>query len=917
MGRLTNGKGRFPEPPRWAEWLLNRFSPPGMEDELQGDLLEMYTYWVKTVGLRVARWRYALAVLRLIRPFSKPQQIHKYSQPERRPPECRTTFFLSPTMLSNYLTIALRTLQRNKLYTALNVAGMTFGITSFLLIGLYLFDELTFDQQHSQANRIYRVIENKNVKGEQTTIAAASYKLAQEAKKMIAEVENTTRVSRDGRANLINPENPVNFQETVTNADENFLQIFDFPLLLGDKQTALKEPNSILINEELAIRLFNKVEVLGKTLRFSHLDTPLKITGVLKNHPRNSSFNFNSLISEATYRNHYYYKQMMVSDWSSTNFSVYSLLQPNANSAAVSNKLTQLILANFKPEAGTTLSFSLQSLNDIHLHSEGILDGGRNTNVEAIAQGNPVYINIFSFIALFVLLIAGINYMNLSTAKASNRTKEIGVRKSIGAVRSNLVHQFLVEALLVTSFSFGLGLLLVQVMLPWFNQFTNKQLSLGYGTDYRIWLIALGTTTLVGFLSGSYPAFLLSGFKPVLLLKGQKISPTGNLNLRKTLVVFQFTLSTVLIIGTMVLYRQVQFMNTTNLGFNKDLLVVIDVNTAKARSGFEAIKANMSKIPSVKNVSVSSRVPGEWKSLFRVKINIQGKGDDPKIAYLMGADKDFTKTFGLHLTKGRNFINSTDSTSVILNETAAKLLNITEPANQLVDMPSRSRGGSFQPMNEQNEPFKARVIGIVKDFHFQSLREKIAPLVLAYNTNPVQMIDYYTVRIDANNIPATLEKLKVPLVKADQEEPFEYHFLDEQLALFYIEDYRRQTLLLWVAFATIFIACLGLFGLATYSAEQRIKEIGIRKVLGASVLNVTALLSKDFMILVLIANGLAFPIAWWGITLWLQEYAYHVDVAWWVYVLAGVLAIAIALMTVSYQAIKAALMNPVKSLRSE
>ena len=941
MGRLINRKGRssgpldrpkarqqsISQPPRWAEGLLNRFSPPGLEDELQGDLQEMYTYWVQTIGLPRARWRYALAALRLIRPFTKPQQIHNYSQPERQPPECRwaecrsndvrTTFSLNPTMLSNYLTIALRTLQRNKLYTALNVAGLTFGITCFLLIGLYLFDELTFDQQHSQANRIYRVIEHKNVKGEQTTIAAASYKLAQEATKMIAEVENTTRVSRDGRANLINPENPVNFQETITNADENFLQIFDFPLLLGDKLTALKEPNSILINQELAIRLFNKVDVLGKTLQFSHLDSPLTITGVLKNHPHNSSFNFNSLVSEATYRHHYFYKQMMVSDWSSKNFSVYALLQPNANATSVSSKLTRLILSNVKPEAGTTLSFSLQSLNDIHLHSEGIVDGGRNTNVEAIAQGNPVYINIFSFIALFVLLIAGINYMNLSTAKASNRSKEIGVRKSIGAIRRNLVYQFLVEALLVTSISFGLSLVLVQLMLPWFNQFTNKQLSLGFGTDYRIWLIALGTTSLIGILSGSYPAFLLSAFKPIFLLKGQKISPTGNLSLRKSLVVFQFTLSTVLIIGTIVLYQQVQFMNTTNLGFNKDLLVVIDVNTAKARSGFEAIKAEMRKIPSVSNVSVSSRVPGEWKSLFRVKINTQGNGDDPKTAYLIGADIDFTNTFGLQLTKGRNFINSTDSTSVILNETAARQLKITEPSNQLVDMPSLSRGGSFQPLNELNIPFKARVIGIVKDFHFQSLREKIAPLVLAYNINPVQMIDYYTVRIDAENIPATLEKLKAPLVKADTEEPFEYHFLDEQLALFYIEDSRRQTLLLWVALATIFIACLGLFGLATYSAEQRIKEIGIRKVLGATVLNVTTLLSKDFLILVLIANGLAFPLAWWGITLWLKEYAYHVDVAWWVFAIASALAMAIALLTVSYQAIKAALVNPVKSLRSE
>lgn len=355
-------------------------------------------------------------------------------------------------------------------------------------------------------------------------------------------------------------------------------------------------------------------------------------------------------------------------------------------------------------------------------------------------------------------------------------------------------------------------------------------------------------------------------------------------------------------------------MTTADLGFNKDLLVVIDVNTGKARSSFEAIKEQMSKIPSVKNVSVTSRVPGEWKTFRTVKINTQGNREEAKVGYLFGADKDFLTTYQIKLLKGRNFTNATDSTTVLLNETAAKLLNITEPSDQLVEIPAMSRGDGFQPLTE---PFKARVIGIVKDFHFQSLRNKIEPLVLAYNNNPLHNIDYYTARIEANNIPATLEKLKAIMVQADKEEPFEYHFLDEQLALFYLEDYRRQTLLVWVALATIFIGCLGLFGLATYAAEQRIKEIGIRKVLGATVLNLTSLLSKDFLKLVLIANAIAFPIAWWVINQWLNDYAYHVDLEWWVFIMAGCLALLIALLTVSYQAIKAALMNPVKSLRNE
>ncbi|GAB4025792.1 ABC transporter permease [Spirosoma gilvum] len=905
-----NRRTRSPDrPPRWAHWLLTKLHPENTLEEVEGDLDELYDYWYHRAGKTQATLRYVLNVVSVLPPFVRPR--HQVKQQYEQPSS------LHPNMLRNHLTIAIRTLKRNKLYTALNMAGLTFGITCFLLIGLYVFDELTFDQQHSRADRIYRVIEHKNVKGEATVIAAGSYKLATESRKTIGEIDNTTRMMRMGRANLINPENPVNFQETVTIADENFLKIFDFPLLSGDKNTALKEPNSIIINEDLAIRLFGKTQAMGEMLKFNFMDAPLKVTGILKNHPRNSSFDFNSVMSESSMYKAEFFKQTVASDWASSDFSIYALLKPHTNPEVVSAKLTKLALTNAKLEVGTRLSFSLQALNEIHLYSEDITDGARNSNVEAIAQGNPFYLKIFAAIALFVLFVAGINYMNLSTARASNRLKEIGVRKSIGAERSNLIYQFLVEALLITGISLLLALVLVNVILPSFNHFVNKQLTLGFRTDYRIWLTAIASTIFFGLLSGSYPALLLSGFKPVLLLKGMKINQRSSLSLRKTLVVFQFVISTVMIIGTIVLYRQVQFMNTTNLGFNKEQLVVIDVNTSAAREKFKTIKEGMSKIPAVKTVSVTSRVPGEWKTIRTVKINNQGIREEPKIAYLIGADKDFLKTFEVNLLAGRNFVNPSDSTSVLLNETAARILHITEPSGQLVEVPAMSSGGEFSPVLIDNMPFKARVIGIVKDFHFQSLRDKIEPLVLAYNQNPIQSIDYYTARIEANGIPETLEKLKAVMVNVDQDEPFEYHFLDQQLARFYLEDSRRQTLLIWVALASIFISCLGLFGLATYSAEQRVKEIGVRKVLGASVMSLTALLSRDFLKLVLIANGIAFPIAWWAVDTWLQEYAYHIDIDWWMFALAGVLAITIALLTVSYQAIKASLTNPLTSLRSE
>lgn len=817
-------------------------------------------------------------------------------------------------MFKNYFSVAFRNLYSNKLYSLLNIAGLTFGLTWSFLIGLYLFDELTFDTQHAKADRIYRVVEHKQVNTTATVVAAAGFKLAEESKTKIAGVETTTRMQRTGRANLENPENPVPFQETVTMADDNFFKLFDLTFLAGDKATALRAPNSMVITESLAKRLFGKTDVLGKALRWSHIDAPMKITGVLKDLPHNSSFNFNSLTSEATGYNFPFFKDVMATDWLSGNFSVYVLLKKNVDPLPVATRMQQLVRNNFTLPAGTRISFSLQPLPAMHLHSEAIADGARNSNVEAMAQGSMFYVKLFSWIAVFILLIAGINYTNLTTARASGRLKEIGVRKAIGAVRSNLFWQFLTESMLVAIVSLLLSILLVNLILPVFNVFTGKELSLGLSTDYRIWLLAIGFGLMTGLLAGSYPAMMLSGFKSVLLLKGLKLQNKTNLSLRKSLVVFQFTISVVMIVATIVVYTQVHYLNNTPLGFKKDLLVVIDVNNNAARRNFEWVKTEMSKIPSVKNVSVTSRVPGEWKSFRIVKVKNQTNAQELESAYMFGADKNFLPTYQVELLQGRNFNTPADSTCVIINETAAAMLGITHPAEQIVEFTAISRGQDFATLNN---PWKPKVIGIVKDFHFQSLRNKVEPLLLAYNNNPIHDIDYYTARISGNDINGSLAKLKAVMVKNDKNDPFEYHFLEDRLALFYTEDQRRQTLLIWVALATVFIACLGLFGLATFAAEQRVKEIGIRKVLGASVVNLTSLLSKDFLKLVLIANGIAFPLAWWATHKWLQEYAYHINLEWWMFALAGITAILIAFFTVSYQAIRAALWNPVKSLRTE
>jgi len=893
------------EPPHFILRLLKAFCKPEYHADIEGDLLELYEAREAKWGRTRANLLLFKDVLFLFRPgIVRPATLQPIT---------------NNGMIGSYFKMGWRSLWKNKLYSTLNVTGLTFGIVCFLLIGLYVHDELTFDRQHSDANRIYRVITHeKNPNNGTTIVAAAGYMLAEESTHSVPEVEMTTRMQRTGRANLVDPENPVNVQETVTIADENFLQLFDFPLIEGDRTTALKEPNSIVITEDLAMKIFNRADVLNKSVQFSHMQTPLKITGILKNHPHNSSFNFTSIMSESTQYNSNSFKEETSMDWASTSFTVYALLKPQVNPELVASKMTRLVLANATLDPGTSLSYSLQPLKDVHLRSEGIVDGGRNSNVDSIPQGSPVYVTIFSFAGIFVLLIAGINYTNLTTARASSRIKEIGVRKTIGAVRGNLIRQFLIESLITTAIAFFLAVIIVNLVLPPFNDFVNKQFSFFTSASLWFWAIAVALIVSIGILSGGYAALLLSRFNPVALLKGLKIKSVSDLSVRKVLVVFQFTVSTVMIIGTIVLLMQVRFLNNSNLGFDKDLMLVIDVNVRKARTNFEWVKTEMQKVPTVQLVSVTSRVPGEWKTFRRVKAKKEGSAGEHQVAYVIAVDKDFLTTYDIPLLDGRNFQNENDTSAILVNETAAKMLGLTEAYNQVVDIPLIARNSFFVPLyDDVNASFKPRVVGIVKDFHFQSLRDKIQPLIIAYNENPIHVIDYYSVKISPHDIQATLDKLKAIMVTNDESEPFEYHFLDDQLALFYMEDQRSQTILSWVAFASVFIACLGLFGLATYSAEQRLKEIGIRKVLGANVASLISLLSKDFVKLVFVACCIAFPIAWWGASRWLEEYAYHIEVAWWVFALAGMMATGIALLTVSYQAIKTALVNPVKILKSE
>lgn len=819
-------------------------------------------------------------------------------------------------MFKNYLLLTIRTLFRNRSYSIINILGLSFGLTCFILIGLYLFDELTFDRQHKNFENLYRVVEHKKSSTEDMLIAAASYNVAKASKEQLGEVENSAVIARIGRAQLSNPENNNVFLETATYANNAFMEMFDFKAVDGNVRTSLSRPNSIVLTKDLALKLFGDDKVVGKSVKWEFMPQPFQVTAVIADHPKNSSFNFDVIYSQSTHTSDSSYANFLANDWASENFMVFTELKPSANPEEVADKITDLVAANYKENEGVSRSYRLQPIKEMHLNSDDIIDGARNNNVETISKGSFYYIRVFAMIALFVLLIACVNYMNLTTAKASNRSKEIGVRKASGAFRYQLIHQFLMESVVITGVSFILAIVFVNSILPPFNHFTGKTLSLGWHTDYRIWGYAILATLLTGLISGSYPAFILSGYSPVSLLKNLKINQGGNASVRRILVVFQFAVSVVMIIATLVLFQQIKYINKKDLGFSRDLMVVVDINSGKVRNGAESIINEFSKIPSVQEVSTTSRVPGEWKSIPTVKVVSEGSTEEPTEAYFLGIDENFLTTYDINLISGRAFQNRGDTLSILLNRTAAEKLKIKEAAGQLVEIPERSFSGSYIPLRGE-KPLQAKVVGIVQDFNYQSLRQKIQPLVLGYKYNPVQSIDYFTSRIDGNDIPGTLKKMEQIIASVDPDQLFEYHFLDQQLALFYQEDARRQQMLIWSALATLFIACLGLFGLAAFTTDQRTKEIGIRKVLGASVASITTLLSRDFIRLVVWGILIGSPLAFFFMRNWLQDFAYHISLHWTIFLVAGLIAIAVAFFTVYFQSLRAALVSPAKSLQDE
>lgn len=804
-------------------------------------------------------------------------------------------------MFSNYFKIALRNLKKHPGYSVINIAGLAIGLACCVLILLYVQDELTFDLFHQKAERIYRLVTTqKSPEQGERHFPSVMGPVAPALLAEFPEVSKTVRIRERqgmGRFTVRYGENRF-YEGDYLVAEPSFFEIFDFKLLQGDPQTALTSPSSIVITETAAQKYFGAENPVGKTLAVERFGD-FKVTGLLQDPPRNSHLDFSMLLSFATLEANPRWKQYTDS-WESDSFITYVLMRGKIDVTAFNAKLAALAQKHLNAEQRNTVQLSLQPLRNIHFHSAP-LEFDRNSR-----KGERTYIYIFSAIALFVLLIACINYMNLATARSMKRAREIGMRKVVGARQVQLVGQFLGESILLSCLGLFFAVVVVELALPAFNAFVDKSLALDFFSNGWLVLSLFFLVFGVGIVSGSYPAFYLSQLHPSLVFKGARKSGDSVSQLRRGLVVAQFALSIIMIVSTLVAYRQINYIRTKNLGFNQEQLVVVDINSGNTRRNFVSIKNEMLKIPTVKNVAVSSRVPGEWKNLSQIDVVPAGAAaTSAHSMYFIGIDAEFLTTFEMNLVAGRNLANEmgTDTSAVIINEAAARLLGWESPLGMELRVPA--------------DNYRARVVGVVQDFHFQSLHQKIEPLVLGHWKNPFIAIDYFTARVATANLAATVAALQKVHEQFDQVTPFEYNFLDERLNDFYQADLRVGKIFGASATLAIFIACLGLLGLAAFVAEQRTKEIGVRKVLGASAGNIVYLLSKDFTKLVLIATLIASPLAYWALQRWLQNFAYHISLGPSTFLMAGFGALLIALLTISFQAVRAALTNPVEALRYE
>ncbi|WKN30507.1 ABC transporter permease [Porifericola rhodea] len=799
-------------------------------------------------------------------------------------------------MIKNYFIIAYRNLIKNKVFSFVNLLGFTLGFVAFIFIALYVADELSYDRFHKQAAHIYRLTEHViDDKGERHNAKAAT-RIAPAAIENFAAVKEAVRLNVFGRFTL--GYNDFRDYEILYTSDESFFRIFDCSFIEGDATNALSNPYSIVLTKTLAHKYFGNESPLGKSMYNNRFGSELKVTAVIEDFPANSHMRPGLLIPFSSMLSYEYIQALTENDWYSHEFATYLLLDEQADTSRIARGLTEIANRN-RDEMYHRNSYHLQALTDIHFHSHHL-------DNDYIIPGSMNYIYIFAGIGLLILLVAFVNYINLSTARAMKRVKEVGLRKAVGASRKQLMYQFICESLLLVLLTMILAITIVQLLLPAFNDLAYKALKLDL-LDGPILAVLLVVALISGLLAGAYPAFYLSGIHPSLILK-QQWSLQQNSWLRQMLVVGQFSFAILMISLTIVNYQQMDYIRNADLGYEREQLLAVDINSGVLRSRYEAVKSEFESIPQVQKVSAVSRIPGDWKGISRAGIETDHQNVD--FLYLAG-DEDFLPTFGIQLLEGRNFINSpADSAKVILNQTAVKALDLTDPIGKRIKLTHFNQ-------NKVSIPFEMEVIGVIQDVHFEKVHHQIAPTLITYRLNPFYPIDYYTLKIGTEDVQAILSAIDKLTQEFDPENPLEYNFLDDKFEELYLSETKSGELISVATFFAILIACMGLFGLTNFSVEQRTKEVGVRKVLGAEVWQIVWLISRKFMLLISIAFFITTPIGWWLNKNWLNEFAYHIDLTLEQLLLSALSVILVSLITISYQTIKAALANPANSLRYE
>ena len=801
-------------------------------------------------------------------------------------------------MIKNYLKVAFRSLARNKGYTVINILGLAIGIAFSCMMYVYINNELSADQFHSKSSDTYRLtLTDKRVPDQWRKFGSVPPPTAKAMAEDFPEVMDQVSLYQFS-GQVVFTIDGENFQErSWFSTQANFFDIFDFEFALGDPATALKEPYSLVINETTAQKLFPNVNPMGKILENTNYGT-LKITGVVKDLPENSHIQFNFLLSQVMTGERW---SQFQGNWNSLGAYSYVVLKEGTDVKTVEPKLADFQEKYFGPMA-EVFQPGFQPIEDIYFKSSDI-----EFTMEEY-HGQMSYVYIFATMGFFILLIACINYINLATSKAAYRSKEIGIRKVVGAFKKQLVAQFLTESFMVTLISVILAVGIMDLAFPFFNDITNKSFDLNLATLSQyigpLLLIAL----IIALLSGSYPAFYLSRLRPVSSLKGGEVGGSNSGNLRKILVTFQFVLTIVMLVSTFLISRQLDFIQAKDMGFDKDKLLVIDINSGNVRRQFQTMKNEFEAIPGVESVGVSSRVPGEWKNInqFYLRPMVpEWEASDSLRAYFMGFDEGMLRTFQFQMAAGRYFKNNgEDSTHVIINESAAAALNLSEAVGKRMRI-SRDEG-----------PVDVTIVGVIKDFNFQSLHSKVSPIILGTWDNPFRVIDYFTLKV-SGDMQQVLAGANAVHERFDTATPMEYHLLDKQLEIFYEEEQRAGLIFKMAAFLCIFVACLGLLGLASFMVEKRKKELGIRKILGANEFGLFYLLSSAIGKQVAIAFVIASPLAWYIMSNWLQAFEYRVNFGVGVFLISGLIALSIALLTISYRAFKAINSNPVDSLRQE